>query len=187
MDQAVHGQACREGGCAGVHVCVHMHETVRRQETGETLGRWLPCARQTPLTLTALLALRDSQGVPRVAEAQIGAHAVDAATFSSTRIFQALIFICTQARKTGSQQLQLPASPLPAPQCSRWAGAEQSYQKTFPQEPEGPDSLSSPGRQRRCQPTDAAVTAGVQRVAGVAQAAVSLQREHASAGSAGEG
>lgn len=47
------------------------------------------------------------------------AHAIDAATFSSTRIFQALIFICVQARKEDRQSppaaaRQTPARPLPA-------------------------------------------------------------------------
>lgn len=96
-----------------VYECVHRHERARGWEMGETLGRWQPCARRTLLTLTALLALRDSQGVPRVAEAQIGSHAIDAATFSRTRIFQALVFICAQATNEERQSPQQPpASPM---------------------------------------------------------------------------
>lgn len=95
--------------------CMWMCMCMRECEGGRCLGRWQPRARQTPLTLTALLALRGSQGVPRVAEAQIGAHAVDAVTFSSTRIFQALVFICAQARGKEGRQAVTTRSCLPAP------------------------------------------------------------------------
>lgn len=126
---------------------VHEHERAQGRENGETLGGWQPGARRPPLTLTALLALRDNQGVARVAEAQIGAHAVDTATFPSTRILQALVFICAQAGKEG--RLSAPAAPAAPHQPHSTPCGQSSAQKPeiLPQEPVGPKGLQTVGRE----------------------------------------
>lgn len=130
-----------------MHTRVHAHERAQGMENGESLGRWQHGARRPPLTLTALLALRDNQGVPRVAEAQIGAHAVDTVTFSSTRILQALVFICAQARK--EDRLSAPAAPAAPHQPHGAPGGQGSAEmpESLPQEPEGPKGLLTPVRE----------------------------------------
>lgn len=101
-----------------------------------------------------MLARRNSQGVPRIAEAEIGARTIDAATFSSTRVFQTLIFIYHQAGKedqqsppsacspcqprsaaVGRASAELPEDLPPMARRTEWAAKAQKAEQSKPQLP----------------------------------------------------